>query len=151
VSRIDFFNLVSADTLTKCYDAFPQAISMDSRHLDELTGQMTDIPQEHRVGLWADSIRWLNQEGFIHYRNEGFENRREESRILMLPSFGGVTLAGRGFQALRQSLPGSVEPGRTVGDAIRDELADTGRQAAQGTLGDLIGQVIGGAVRGWLG
>lgn len=128
---VDYFSLLAADILARLYTLFPTPTDWKASDLgiqaidpDEDSNRLTEI--------WADTVRWLRDEGYIRFR--------AEERISEEPIFSGVILTEKGLAKL--STPLNTSPGKNIADALIATIGDITTEASQQKIRKYIEQII---------
>jgi hypothetical protein len=132
----EFFDLLSADILTRLYTMFPERIDLspDDVNFDAMAIDTEGYP-ERLPPLWTATVEWLADEGFIRI------GQASES-IDGHTAFYNVTLTGKGIGSLRQD---------GTGDKLKAAVEQIGTDAAKKSVTDLVGKVLGWIAKTALG
>jgi hypothetical protein len=122
----------------KLYESFPVPYDFT---VSEIVRETKETPNlnEYELALFGSSlIDWLQKEGFI----------RGEAPPLG-PDFliDFATLTERGFRILN-AVPQNLKEKKKVGQRLVEASKDIGQDAVKKTVGDLVGQVFGGIIKG---
>lgn len=127
----EFFDLLSADILTRLYTMFPQRIDLDANAVDFASMNIDSEGYPERLpSLWSATVEWLADEGFIRI------GRRAESANGQT-TFSNVILTGQGLSALRRNGTGDK-----LIVAVKNISTDAAKAAATNLIIALLRAVV---------
>ena len=133
MSNIEAFNRGVALALGKLYDVFPQRINLAARDLEPGVDKET-------AAIYADTMRWLQEEGFIRSHDVASQLGASEHCILL-----SAVLTSKGIDVLNAE-PDALQDKQPLGQKINHAL----KAGSAEVIKTLVNQVISAAVSGYI-
>ncbi len=152
MDNIDKFNAYTGKILATLYKAFPQPIILDA--VEVLTGKplegsapggavsINDLQKttlDPDVRFCAHTLRWLYDTGYLSGQMSEYDVR-----------VSGAVLTPKSFEAL-SAMPDALGKKQTTGQQLAEFAKETAADAVRGGVGQVVGQVIAAAMRGFFG
>ena len=117
----------------KLYESFPMPYDL---LLEEITESTRELPNVDPGEFLFYLGRWLEDEGYI----------RAGQGALGEEGIDEGVLTEKGLRVLN-AMPDSLSPGTKLGDRLVEASKDIGQEAVKNSVGEWIGQVIGGVIK----
>jgi hypothetical protein len=143
-SNIEEFNIIAGIIFAQLYRAFPVRVPIDIAPIGKAMGfegkrwDVEELPSGRPLlHITQSTISWLHRENFIDV------SEASGGPLGGPPWTAQTVLTVKGLMALNAIPPGlSLSVGAKL-----TEVADSGSRSAFGSVGDLIGGIIGGATK----
>lgn len=149
-NRIDHFNTMVGHIFAQLYESFPVPRDIDEVAIADAMG----VPKRKRAGAFTElydfgnlesgdpfgalllpTLIWLRDEGFI--RAEGRDYPASD-----------IILTSKALVAMNATPAGLDKP---LGARLSDAAKDGGKAVGNAAMTEIVGQVLGSVVRGWMG
>lgn len=129
--KIDLFNLAAGAILAKLYAEFPNEHDLDHIRIASEVTPFTDDTEKHFefIQIVESSAHWLHQEGYFRYRESMGTLDGGELPLARLTSKG---------LAILQATPEVLDPKRSFGDVLVEDLEHGRREGISTTVGFII-------------
>ena len=141
----EFFDLLVGDIFARLHRHFPEPTDIYASGIwynDEFEkSEFFDDGADRVMKLYAHTVQWLSDEGFLRFSQVTGENSDGDEGFL------NCVLTSQGLAALRKTPASLVGPGETLGEKIEAAAKDIGSDAAKATMKQLVGAALGWIAR----
>lgn len=142
-SNIDRFNKYAAFFLAKLYSSFPEPCDLDTKEAvtgtpfsaSSTTQDLQEATTNPEIRFCASALRWLYDTDY--FRGQPNLHNVRVSQAVLTP---------KGFEALN-AVPNSLDQKGSLGNQLLKLGAEGSKTAAQATVSETVGQIIGIAAR----